>query len=408
MNKRLKVICPGRQAGGANLLLSRCAIRLYQRHGFSLALVDLDDGATAKAWKAEGIPFDFSPYEPGSQIVVGPREVVLISLLGAKLFPSNLKGNLDARLVAWCTAPQDPFKFLPPSYFLNNSSWSIKRSFARSFFPAHRARIANFLSEGSRRGGVIFMDEHCHEVNQGLFDEGIPAAIVPICTAVPAYAPRLRQAGTGKAYWVGRITDFKTEPFVAMTRARLFPGSPIKEVVVIGDGADLLSTQARLAGLPVNWLGYIEPERLDAELHAQADLVFGHGTALLEAAKLGIPALLVDGTYESITPEALRADWLHRCPLGYVGRITAAAKLLGRPIEQCLSEFSEQAERVAIDDYQRWKDIHNPDVVADLLADVIERGDYTVRSFLTSGAAHPGWFGSAMEWTKRNIFRRRY
>jgi hypothetical protein len=40
--------------------------------------------------------------------------------------------------------------------------------------------------------------------------------------------------------------------------------------------------------------------------------------------------------------------------------------------------------------------------------EVIAHGDYTVKNFLDSGAAHPGWVGSAIEWTKRNIFRRRY
>jgi phosphoglycolate phosphatase-like HAD superfamily hydrolase/transcriptional regulator with XRE-family HTH domain len=149
--------------------------------------------------------------------------------------------------------------------------------------------MLQFSKVNLRRGGVVFMDAHCHEVNEYLFGPGIPVALVPICTDAPTIGPRLRANVTGKAYWVGRITDFKTEPFIAMTKALLRPGSPIKEVVVIGDGADLSSAKERLAGLAVTWLGYVEPEKLDAELFAHADLVYGHGTALLEAAKrLGV------------------------------------------------------------------------------------------------------------------------
>lgn len=408
MKLRLKVICPGRQAGGANLLLARCAVRLRQRHGFDLSLVDFVDGATAKAWKAEHVPFRFEPYSVGTAIEAHAGEVVLISLLGAKTFPKTLKGDLGVRLLAWCTAPQDPFKFLPPAYFFNNSSWSVKKTFAQWFYPTHCRRIANFLKDGARRGGVAFMDHHCHEANENLFGPGIPESLIPICTGIPTIGPRSRSAGTGKAYWVGRITDFKTEPFIAMTKALLRPGSPIKEVVVIGDGADLSLAKERLAGLAVTWLGYVEPERLDAELYAQADLVFGHATALLEAAKLGIPSLLVDGTYESISPSAVRADWLHRCPPGYVGRITLAGQMMGRPVGECLAEFVEKPEQLAAADHGRWRDVHHPDVVADRLAEVIARGDYTAKDFLDSGAARPGWFGATIEWAKRNVFRRRY
>lgn len=409
MTKRsLKVICPGRQAGGSNLLLTRCAVRLWQRHGFELALVDFVDGAMATAWKAEGIPFRLIPYTVGAAIEIRDDEVVLISLLGAKMFPNTLKGGLDARLLAWCTAPQDPFKFLPPAYFFNNSGWRTKKTFARIFFAAHRKRIGQFLKVGSSRGGVVFMDTHCYEVNEDLFGPGIPPSIVPICTGLPKDGPRLQSARTGKAYWVGRITDFKTEPFIAMAKALLRPGSPIKEVVVIGDGADLGAAKERLAGFPVTWLGYVAPAKLDDELHAHADLVFGHGTALLEAAKLGIPSLLVDGTHARISPEQLRAEWLQRCPQGYVGRIIQSEDLFGRSVELCLAEFVEDAADVAEAGYLRWQEVHHPDVVADKLAGVVLRGSYTMKDFLESGAAHPGWFGAAIEWTKRNVFRRRY
>ena len=335
-------------------------------------------------------------------------DIILMGLLGAKALSASFEVSPVSRLLVWCTAPQDPFKFLPPAYLLNSCGWSAKKAFARWFFPAHRARIGRFLSEGSRRGGVVFMDGHCHEVNEDLFGPGIAGSVVPICTGIPNLAPRLRPVGTGKAYWVGRITDFKTEPFLALTRALLRPGSPIKEVVVIGDGADLSSAKERLAGLAVTWLGYVDPEKLDAELHAHADLVFGHATALLEAAKLGIPSLLVDGTYESVSPSAVRADWLHRCPPGYVGRITLAKQMTGRSVGECLAEFAEKPEQLAAADHGRWQEVHHPDAVADRLAEVIAGGDYTAKDFLDSGAARPGWFGATIEWTKRNVFRRRY
>jgi hypothetical protein len=408
MNTRLQVIAPGRQAGGANLLLARTAVLLARRHGFRLSLVDFEDGATRAAWTDAGIPFEFVRYEVGGSIAIGQAQVVLVSLLGARMFPARLKGDLRAKLLAWCTAPQDPFKFLPPAYFFNAFSWSAKRALARRLFPAQTARIGKFLSEGARRGGVVFMDVHCHEVNEYLFGPGIPAALIPICTAEPALGPRSVSPGSGKAYWVGRIADFKTEPFVAMAQALLRSGAPIREIVVIGDGDGLAAAQARLTGLPIRWLGYVAPARLDAELFAQAELVFGHATALLEAAKLGIPSLLVDGTYDRLTADEVRAEWLHRCPPGYVGKIASSADLAGRPVAECLAEFSADAGGLARADHLHWARHHHPDLVADRLAETIARGDYTCADFLASGAAAPGFFGRFLDAVKERLFRRRY
>jgi hypothetical protein len=408
MSLRLQVIAPGRQAGGANLLLARTAVRLARRHGFGLSLVDFEDGATRQAWLAEGIPFEFRRYEVGGDIEIGQADVVMLSLLGAKMFPARLKGDPAAKLLAWCTAPQDPFKFLPPAYFFNGFGWSAKRAVARWLFPSHRRRIGKFLAEGARRGGVVFMDVHCHEVSEYLFGPGIASTIVPICTGDPERPPRPGSPGSGKAYWVGRITDFKTEAFVAMTEALLRAVGPIKEVVVIGDGAGLASAQARLAGLPVRWLGYVPPAQLDAELLANADLVFGHATALLEAAKLGIPSLLVDGSYGRLSPQELKAEWLYRCPPGYVGKIAAPSDLIGRPVGECLSELRVASAAIASADHLHWSRHHHPDAVADRLAEVIRRSDYAVADFLASGAARPGWFGATLEWAKETVFLRKY
>lgn len=408
MTLRLLVIAPGQQAGGANLLLARTAIHLGRRHGFRLTLIDFEDGATRAVWLAEGIPFEFSRYEVGGDIDIGTADVVMISLLGAKLFPKRLIGNLDAKLLAWCTAPQDPFKFLPPAYFFNGWSWRAKRVVSRWLFRAHSSRIAKFLFDGAERGGVAFMDVHCHEANESLFGPGIPRTIVPICTGSPDHGPRIGTTGSGKAYWVGRITDFKTEPFIAMTRELLRNGSHIKEVVVIGDGADLRAARKRLSGMNITWLGYVEPKKLDAELRDNADLVFGHATALLEAAKLGIPSLLVDGTYDRIEENQLRSEWLHRCAPGYVGKITSSMDLIGRPVAECLVELATNPAGIAVADYQHWSRHHHPEVIANNLAEVIHRGSYTCADFLKSRAAEPGCLGQLLEWTKEFIFRRKY
>jgi len=408
MKKRILLISPGRQAGGTNLLLARTSANLWRRHGYALTLVDYEDGATRKAWAKDGVEFEFLRYVDGAPISAGEADVLLINLLSSKALPARLALEQSTRHVSWCTAPQDAFKFIPPAYLFNRWSWGAKKAVLRTFFPAHGRRIGEMLRVGAARGGIIFMDEHCHEVNESLFGHGIPRALVPICTAEATLPPRGVRSATGKAFWIGRLADFKTESMIATTRALLGCHSAVKEVVVIGDGADEMLARARLAGLPVVWRGYVPPADLDSMIKAEADLVFGHATALLEAAKLGIPSLLVDGTYERIPDGRLKVEWLHRCPPGHVGKISSPDAFMGRDVAECLSEF--QAEPLAIGqaDYLHWLNNHHPDAVTDALARVIANGDYTYGDFLASGAAQPGWFGALIDWAKVRLFRRIY
>lgn len=408
MKKRLLLISPGRQAGGSNLLLARTSANLWRRHGYALTLVDYEDGATRAAWAKDRVEFDFFRYVEGAPISAGEADVLLMNLLSSKALPARLTLAPGTRFVSWCTAPQDAFKFIPPAYLFNRWSWASKKAVLQTIFRAHGRRIGEMLRGGAARGGIIFMDEHCHEVNESLFGHGIPKSMVPICTGVATLPPRGVRPATGKAFWIGRLADFKTESMVAATRALLGCRSTVKEVVVIGDGSDEKIAQARLAGLPVVWRGYVPPADLDSMIGGEADFVFGHATALLEAAKLGIPSLLVDGTYERIPDGCLKAEWLHRCPPGHVGKIASPDAFMGRAVAECLAEFQADAPAIGHADYLHWLNNHHPDAVTDALAHVIADGDYTYGDFLATGAARPGWFGALIDWAKTGLFRRIY
>lgn len=406
--KKILLINPGKCAGGSNLLLARTAANLWRRHGYALALVDYADGATREAWMKTGVQHEFSPYAEGAPIASAEADVLLMNLLSSKAMPARLSLEPNTRFVGWCTAPQDAFKFIPPAYLFNRWGWAAKKAVLTLIYRSHGRRIADMLKEGARRGGVIFMDVHSHAVNEKLFGPGIPKALVPICTGDPILPPRICYRAGGKAFWVGRVADFKTQSLIAATRALLAAGSPIREVVVIGDGGDIETAQAKLEGLPVSWRGFVPPSELDRMIHDEADLVFGHATALLEAAKLGIPSLLVDGTYERISDANLKVEWLHRCPPGYVGKIDRPDFFTGRCVKECLVEFQADLAAIGRADFLHWQQHHHPDAVTDMLARVIADGDYSYGDFLASRAARPGRVGALIDWAKARIFRRIY
>jgi hypothetical protein len=394
---KLCVIAPGMADGGANLLMGRAAMHLGRAHGFQLHLVDMQGGAVWRLWRKEGLEFTFQSYERGQDLKVEECDVVLLSLLLAKLVGDRFRISADAKLILWCTAP----------LLANNWPWRLRGIVASIVSASHKRRIASFLRDASARGGVYFMDQHNFEVNQLIFGQGIRPAVLPICTAVPMAPPRHCQPAKKSAYWVGRVTDFKTQSLIVTARAILAQGCA-EEVVVIGDGADICKAQAELSGLPVRWLGAMDIEQLEREIYTNAWIVFGHATSLLEAAKFGIPSLLVDGTYDKVRLEDLRVEWLHRCQSGYVGAIVRPNEMSGRPVADCLGEITTNYEEISEACFKCWKHTYSPEIISGNLFLAIERCDYTVGQYDKSGANRPGALGGLLEIVKRRIFGRIY
>lgn len=405
---KLCVISPGHAEGGSNLLLGRAALRLAQKHGWDLHLVDVKEGAVWRLWKKSGIDFSFQAYRPGTVLSVEPTEHLLLCLLGAKLLGKNWLVQRQVRVLLWCTAPQDSFKFLPWSIIANQWSWRA-RSIAASWLSCgHKQRIASFMREASSRGGLVFMDEHTFEVSSAIFGPGISRSVIPICTAEPARSLRPSFVGTKRAYWIGRVTDFKTESLIAGARALLEQSSPgsAEEVVVIGDGEGIGRARQALAGLSIRWLGTLSTEEMDKEIYENAWCVFGHATSLLEAAKFGIPSLLIDATYEAVEPAKVRMEWLHLVRPAYVGSIVSGDALTGRDPRDCLEELSRTPHEIGAGCYHRWAQQHSPSKIAEQVSSALERSRYTVGEMLDSGACNPGAVGLLIEWVKRVVFRR--
>ena len=405
--KRLAVIAPGLQAGGANLLLARTAEVLARRHGWALTLVDVEGGAAFRYLEDQGAKFHFVAYRAGRVHDIYDADAVLVSLLGAKLIHRRYRLRPTARLLTWCTAPQDPFKFFSLAIGFNRSSWRLRRLIATTLWRSHASRIATFLREGASRGGVVFMDEHNLQINRQIFDCGIPSSLAHLCTAEAAMPPRGALAGPLVAAWIGRVDDFKTECMIAGARAILDAGMASK-IIAIGDGADIEVARRRLRGLPVDFLGHLPPAQLDRCIRERASFAFGHATALLEAARNGVPSLLIDACYDPIPKAALRAEWLHNLPPGYVGKICDPSEMVGRAIPTLAGELSAGLEDLALNSHRHWIAHHSPVLIGARINEVLIRGDYTLEDFENSGAASPGPIGRAIDWLKESLFRRIY
>ncbi len=116
--------------------------------------------------------------------------VVIIPILGTKLIGTRYCVDADTKLIAWCTATQDVFKFIPMSNLLNKASWQLRRRLMNFTDRSQGKRISSCLNDASRLKGVVFMDLHNADMSCQIFGPIDSPIILPICTAEPDLEPR--------------------------------------------------------------------------------------------------------------------------------------------------------------------------------------------------------------------------
>ena len=136
-------------------------------------------------------------------------------------------------------------------------------------------------------------------IRNGVAADRVHIAPCPVRT-LPDSTPPLPRPRTGRVLFVGRITDLKgwSHLIDAVPRAAVALGRSLT-LVVAGDGPDRAKFEkaARRAGVLTDFLGWVGPERREAEMRAAEVLVVPSvwpepfGLVGIEAGCVGLPAV---------------------------------------------------------------------------------------------------------------------
>jgi hypothetical protein len=86
------------------------------------------------------------------------------------------------------------------------------------------------------------------------------------------------------------------------------------------------------------------------------------GTSVLEGAKLAIPSLLIDASYDKLPKEKVKLNWLFEAELHEVGRFVSVndSKIDGKNINKIVAELLYSKERIGEKCYEHWLAFHSP------------------------------------------------
>ena len=335
-SSRIVLDYPSRVTGGAEWLFVRLANALAA-NGRRVAVIDYPDGFLAQHVDSAVELIALR----GDRIALGDS-VVIVPLSHHRLL-RHLETDARTRVLLWSIHPSHATSLLPRG----------QRGLARRTRPATVAallhpvglqQLRRHLRKLGRANALAFMDTPNLDAfnalypTPGLDDRTIP---VPIASPEPR-APRT-PGSLLRFSWIGRLSGEKVPALLRvladLEALRLSP-APIFEVIGAGPDADRVELAASgAAHLRVSLLGEVAADAFPDALSG-TDLVFAHGTSLLEAARLGVPAVVTDPSNVAVGGN-LPYPYLDELPGFGLGRVLTdhSPPTAGQPMSRIVADL---------------------------------------------------------------------
>src|SRR5690606_36764935 len=85
------------------------------------------------------------------------------------------------------------------------------------------------------------------------------------------------------------------------------------------------------------------------------------GTSVLEGAKLGIPSIVMNGSYKKNVPASILFEWVQDCPSGFLGEIVSSGStlIMKKSLEELLLDYITNKESLSEKSFQCWNETYS-------------------------------------------------
>ena len=390
MPTQLFFFFPYRGIGGVSLLFLRIATAIRRlKPDLRITLIDYPDGYMAKNLKDPTIAL--MPLKPNTKIRIPSGSVVVVQSLPLWRLPPELQFAPDAKLFMWHL---HPLNIAPGSYSPHQQSSGIvgqlKSMLRTTLYAAQTRQFARLLREADAQKSLAFMDSENLEIAQLANNTEIPEPrFIPVPTIAQQTAPlRELKSETFRCGWVGRLEGFKL-PILEYTMHRVAKFSSISPkpvtfaIIGSGDGAEHLRLVAeRLEKenhkIRFHFTGQVHHDELDQLMFRSLDILFAMGTSALEGAKLGIPTILLDFSYEPIACDYV-FRLIHQTSGFTLGRLIRNDMIVpgNTSLETIFHQIMQHPEDVSRDCREYFERNHAIDIVRDKFLKAINECSFT-------------------------------
>ena len=287
---------PYPSVGGVSVLFLRVAKLLSESH--QIILMDYVDGYMAKNLP-EGVEFlDCNKKEqvPSDSIIIF-QGVYPWRIKDINLFPST------CRVLFWHLHPDNYFPYYKYKYIKHKILKYICYSIS---FLKHRIG-KKLIKELLSKNALVFMDQPNRDSTSKYFKLNLEEKnYLKIFTDDSENIREIINLNVEDDYfhfgWIGRLEDFKS-PILLHTLDRLKDVCNTKfEFTIIGNGKDseeFNKYRDSCTCYKINIIDEIRPDEISSYI-SNFDILFAMGTSALEGAKIAIPTILLDYSYQPI------------------------------------------------------------------------------------------------------------
>lgn len=307
MDKKIVFCFPYRGVGGVSLLFLRLGGYLKQR-GYQVAIVDYIDGYMASN-NHENI--ELIEYRDCSEVSILDNEMLVMQMMTPWSIYPALNIAPRTKLFFITTLPVNTYPLLPffrntmsPGGFLAKLVWN---TILRSEFK----KAVNFLNIGLNACSVTFLDEDIvGNISNSLDVTCDNYEILPLFSGDVngnLYLKK-KQLSSNRLVlgWVGRISDFKihilNKVLIDVKKVSESEKLEIKFFIIgVGEEEDsLIDVNGEF--LKVERVSHVTPSNLSDTL-ISFDLLFAMGTSALDGARLGVPVVRLDYSFNIINDD---------------------------------------------------------------------------------------------------------
>jgi hypothetical protein len=411
-------VFPYRGVGGVPVLFVRIGEYLASKGTIDAFFVDYVDGAMSKMMM-QGLGH-LVPYEDdGHALIPDDAYAIFQSMSPWSIFPRLVVAD-TVKLLFWNCHPFNLIPTLPGIRKYMQTHIVGAKWLLRTLMFIWRKRMRAFLDVLIKHQAIVFMDVNNVNTTQTYLQQLISnAAYLPIPVSTTQINSALQkhvdwsQNRAIRIVWVGRVVDFKffilKRSLCALNTAQAILARPI-EFTIVGDGdfSDALQIVAdQVTQLKVKFIKRIDITELDDFLLNEADLIMAMGTSVLEGARLGIPAILLDMSYQEVS-ERYHFQWLyHRKGYTLADMISTDhflshnQSLLHR-LKELIDDYQVQSERCQ----QYVVTHHGLEAQSDRLLDYLGCSKLSWGYLRQQGYLHRGWFYPVFK-ALRSFFQRR-
>ena len=389
-NKRLKIYIynPSVKTGGTSNLLANLTILLASNNKFDIYYLDYLNSPLIKIIREKKSAVRINFLDANKIITIDNNALLITILLKVKSLEMHLKINKNARLLFWSTHPDDGLKILPSFNFWLRFPIKYSKIVSKIIHPYFKGRLMNFFSDGVNNNGIVFMDQSNIDTNLSFYDFVGEPSIIPIFTMnseIDCIGPIKHRKGSLKIVVLGRLTNFKVNTLYGLIEQindHSNSSNDTFSIDFIGDGplrSKLENFISDMEFIKCNFLGHIDLNELDNVL-IEYDLLIGMATSTLEGAKLKLPSIIIDASYEVIPKEFIKLKWLFEVAPYSVGSFISKKdnSFKGRPFPDIIQEIKDcnSMKIIGEDCYSHWNKYHSSESVSKMIASKIEKNKF--------------------------------